>query len=276
MVKTAKHHYVPQCYLKNFTTAENADQIYGYKKDGNLIKTNILNIAAKNNFYTFTDKTTGQETNIVEEMFAQLEGAACPVINSIITKRSLDLSDEARGALAQFTAFLSTRNLSYDKQQRQMTADLFKQETIERAKHEEAFRKHFEDAGVTFENEKEFQELRNAVLDFDNHFKVEMKGGDGYFMKVAIELAMDLTYILYYKEWHLLISNGSGVFVTSDNPVTLWSVKGIPPQYNAGFMYASILLTLSPQVCLLMRNTALSKKVFGIRMWRWGKNMPPP
>ncbi|MFA6466752.1 MAG: DUF4238 domain-containing protein [Patescibacteria group bacterium] len=260
-IKTATHHYVPRCYLENFLCEKSNNQIYGYKKSGEIIKSNIKNIAAKNNLYTFTDKTTGKKTNIVEKMFGIIESAACPVIKNVIVNKDINLTDADRGAIAQFTAFLVTRNLYYDTQQKHMTAELIKQMSIERAKHKESFKHSFKDAGITFDSDKEFEDLRDAVLDFDNHFKVDISGGEGHFMKVATDIAMELTNILYFKEWHLLINDGSRVFITSDNPVTLWGLKSTPKQFRLGFAFASILLTLSPDVLLLMRDRLLSKTI---------------
>ena len=40
-IKTATHHYVPRCYLENFLCEKHNNQIYGYKKGGEIIKSNI-------------------------------------------------------------------------------------------------------------------------------------------------------------------------------------------------------------------------------------------
>lgn len=79
-LKTEKHHYVPRCYLKNFTFNKKKSLVYIYQRKKVIITTNIKNIAAKKNLYTFLDKTTGKKTNIAEEVFGILEAAACPVI----------------------------------------------------------------------------------------------------------------------------------------------------------------------------------------------------
>jgi Protein of unknown function (DUF4238) len=260
-IKTATHHYVPKCYLENFLCEKSDNKIYGYKKGGKIINPNISNVAAKNNFYTFIDKKTGKKSNEVEEMFGIIEAAACPVIKKIIANKNLDLTDEERGAVAQFTAFLVTRNLHYDAQQKRMTSELIKQMSIERAKNKESYKQSFKDAGITFNTDEEFEDLRASVLDFDNHFKIDISGSEGYFMKTSIDIAMGLTNVLYFKEWHLLINDGSRVFITSDNPVTLWGLESTPKQSRSGFAFASILLTLSPNITLLMRNDLLSKNI---------------
>ena len=75
---------------------------------------------------------------------------------------------------------------------------------------------------------------------------------------------MELTQILFNKHWHLLISNTSRVFITSDNPVAIQKVKGVPFQFNSGFMYGTVLLTLSPSLCLAIRYRPLIEKIIQI------------
>ena len=262
--KTEKHHYVPRCYLKNFTFDKKESLVYTYQRKKSIITTNIKNIAAKKNLYTFLDKTTGKKTKIVEEMFGMLEAAACPVIKKIVRTKELKLDEKEKGALAQFIAFLATRTLSFDAWQRNMSIGMQKQLMVETARNKDHLKVSFERAGIKFKNEKELEDMRQSILDFDKHFRVELKGGEGHFFKVAAELAMELTQILFNKHWHLLISNTSRVFITSDNPVAIQKVKGVPFQFNSGFMYGTVLLSLSPSLCLLIRYKPLKEKILQV------------
>lgn len=263
-LKTEKHHYVPRCYLKNFTFDKKKSLVYTYQRKKSIITTNIKNIASKKNLYTFLDKTTGQKTNIVEKMFGILEAAACPVIRKIVRTKELRLDEKEMGALAQFIAFLATRTPSFDAWQRNMTIEMQKQLQVEIARNKDYLKVNFERAGIKFKSEAELEDMRQSILDFDKHFKVELKGGEGYFFKIAAELAMELTQVLFNKNWRLLISNTSRVFVTSDNPVTIQKVKGVPFQFNSGFMYGTVLLTLSPSLCLLIRYKPLKNKIIQV------------
>lgn len=263
-VKTEKHHYVPRCYLRNFTFDQKESLVYAYQRKKPIIITNIKNIAAKKNLYIFLDKTTGRKTNIVEKMFGILETAACPVIKKIVRTKELKLDEKEKRALAQFIAFLAVRTLSFDAWQRNMTIELQKQLVAEMARNKDYFKTTLKRVGVKFKNEKELEDMRQSLLNFDKHFKVELKGGEGYFLKVAVELAMELTEILFNKSWHLLISNTSRVFITSDNPVAIQKVRGVPFQLNSGFMYGTVLLTLSPSLCLLIRYKPLKEEILWV------------
>lgn len=263
-LKAEQHHYVPQCYLKSFSFGEKESLVYMYQRKKPIIATNIRNIAAKKNLYTFLDKTTGKKTNIIEEMFGILEAAACPIIRKIVKMQKLDLDEKDKGVLAQFIAFLATRTISFDAWQKNMSIGMHKQLMVETARNKDHLKANFERVGVKFKSEKELEDMRQSILDFDKHFKVEFKGGEGHFFKVAAELAMELTQILFNKYWYLLMSNTPRVFITSDNPIVIQKVKGVPSQINSGFMYGTVLVTLSPILCLLIRSKPLKEKIIQI------------
>ena len=262
--KTERHHYVPRCYLKNFSFDKKESLVYAYQRKKPIITVNIKNIAAKKNLYTFLDKTIGKKTNIVEKMFGILEAAACPVIGKIVKTQKLNLDEKDKGAVSQFIAFLATRTISFDAWQKNMSIGMQKQLMVERARNKDHLKASFERAGIKFKNEKELEDMRQSILDFDKHFKVEFKGGEGYFFKIAAELAMELTQILFNKHWHLLISNTSRNFITSDNPVAIQKVEGVPFQFNSGFMYGTVLLALSPSLCLIIRYKPLKNEIMQI------------
>ena len=197
-------------------------------------------------------------------MFGILETAACPVIIKIVKTRELNLGEKEKGILAQFIAFLATRTISFDAWQKNMRIGMQKQLIVETARNKDLLKASFKRAGIKFKSEKELEDMRQSILDFDKHFKVEFKGGEGYFFKIAAELAMELTQILFNKHWHLLISKTSRVFITSDNPVAIQKVKGVPFQFNSGFMYGTVLLTLSPLLCLLIRFEPLKEEIIQI------------
>ena len=157
--KTEKHHYVSRCYLKNFTFDKKRSLVHAYQRKKSVITTNIKNIAAKKNLYTFLDKTTGKKTNIVEEMFGILEAAACPVIRKIVRTQELNLDEKEKGALAQFIAFLATRTISFDAWQKNMSIGMQKQLMVETARNKDHLKASFKRAGIEFKNEKELEDM---------------------------------------------------------------------------------------------------------------------
>jgi hypothetical protein len=260
-----RHHYIPRCYLKNFTFDSNKKFLYAYQYKGKIIKTSISDIAVKKNLYTFLDKRTKQKTTIIEKMFAEIENAVCPVLRKIIKEQDIKLNDNEKAFLSQFVALLATRTPAFDLWQRNLEIEVMKKICQEIAKNPNALKQNFENAGIKIKDNKDFEEMRKSILEFDKHFKVEIEGGKSYFFQRAIELACNhLAPIIFYKKWHLLINHTSRAFITSDNPVTFQRSKGVPWPFNSGFAGGVIILTLSPNICLLLRNISLKEQIISV------------
>lgn len=75
---------------------------------------------------------------------------------------------------------------------------------------------------------------------------------DAGLIEAALELAEDTEGIIAGRQWHLLESTTSRVFVTSDNPVVLTRPEAEPPWSSIGLRLGSVLLPLSPTRCVLI------------------------
>lgn len=265
MAKSSKHHYVPQFYLKKFGI-KGTDHVFAYGRGAEAIRTSIKNIAAENNLYTFVDKDSGQTTNKVEEMFADFEGKVSPVFSKIIESKSIGLNPEEKSLISEFIAVLSTRNPAFENRQRQMEAGLLKEILKKEASDPSLFRKSLERTGIKVASEKEFEALRQSVLEIDESFEASMTGGRVHYLQTAMELSNELADILYSaKNWHFLIADGNRHFITSDDPVVLQSPQNVPKIYSGGFMYGTVILPLSPLYCLLLRNEPLGRNTIRLR-----------
>ena len=80
---------------------------------------------------------------------------------------------------------------------------------------------------------------------------------------MTLALGEMITPIIRHKEWHLLDSKTSRVFITSDNPVVLLPPENYDPRLGLGVMNALIALPLSPRRCLFLTN---GKGTSGVRM----------
>ena len=259
-----KHHFVPQFYLKNFAIANSEDKIHLYRRKGDIVIAGISDVAAENNLYTFKLRGTDQKTDIVEKMFGEVETLAAPIIRKVIEEQNLNLDQEESMGLSQFIALLATRGTPFESQQKIMESEMIKQMSIELAKHKDAFHKRFAKHAAEIDATVDIESLRQSVLNFDEHFKVELTGGRAERLENAVGIAEDLSKTLLDKSWHLLVANSDWVFVTSDNPVTIQASRSAPRMYNSGFLHGTILLPLTPKLCLLMRNESLSRKIIKV------------
>lgn len=258
-------HWVPQCYLKNFGIFSSNEKIYVYERGKNPFPAGIHNVATENDRYTFIHKKTGNKVRDIERMFSLLEGAAAPILQKIAKQKVLENLDNSEYCtLIQFIAFLATRGPTFENILRNNYKEAFKLTMEMRAKYPSSLRKEFSKAGVIFKNDEEFEEARKSLLNLDK-LNLQITGGKGYFFKHAAETAQDITDIfLKEKGLFLLVSRDSRVFITSDNPVILQVPPDIPSQLAGGYKYGTILVTISPQVCLIFRSRPLKRQVIEI------------
>lgn len=258
-------HWVPQCYLRNFEISNGSEKVYVYERGKNPFPSGIHNVAAENDRYTFVHKETGEKNRDIEKMFSQLEGDTAPILQKIARERTLDnLNGSEYGTLIQFIAFLATRGPTFENMLRNHYKEAYKLTMEVRAENPDALRKDFSKAGIVFKSDEEFEEARRSLLNLDK-LNFQITGGKGYFFKKATKTTQDIVNIFQReKGLFLLVSRDSRVFVTSDNPVILQVPPDIPWWLAGGYKYGTIIVPISPQVCLFFRSRPLKKQIIEI------------
>lgn len=265
----AVHHYVPQAYLKRFATDSNTDQIIAYELGKDPYRTNIHNIAGQRDFYTFTNHETGERDSSLESALADVDDAGVNLMRELddLLDGFVDLPDEKKGNLLSYIAFQHTRNL----QERKVWAISYGQSTKmmmqASAYHEESFHK---DAQKKFGQDYDFdkvEEARKAFISGDA--KINFDPMDQYFMGVALDISKTLYQILFTQKKMVLVSKtvDSGVFITSDNPVTHYLTEEQhatrPPFFQGvGYIDAVFQIPISPNRCLLLINNGMVMETF--------------
>src|SRR5436853_7264333 len=90
----ALHHYVPQFYLKNFSISSKPDFVWVYRRDNQEPKDiHVSRIAAVKGFYRATSAETGEKTERIEGMFAEIEGEVAPIIKTLVSGNDIWLSN---------------------------------------------------------------------------------------------------------------------------------------------------------------------------------------
>ena len=104
-------HYVPKCYLKNFTNGDNFISTFIYSKNKFIAKASLDSVVSKDYFY-------GDDL-FIENMFSKYEGHWATTFQKIITEKdvSTDESVEMINDILSFIAFQHSRTLKvYDSQ----------------------------------------------------------------------------------------------------------------------------------------------------------------
>ncbi|AET95219.1 hypothetical protein BSFA1_79510 (plasmid) [Burkholderia sp. SFA1] len=216
-----KHHYVPQCYLKRFTsTGSKGAQLYVIDaKRQRAFTTTPANIAAERDFNRIDIE--GEDPNLVESSYAEFEARLAPALVRIDRRGAL--TDEADLSLVlELIAILAVRNPSRREHKRK-----FQQETHRRmmellVETPERWEAHTQKAieagaveapGLSYDQARDFVERGEFTLEVDTtrHVQEELK-------------SLTTVYELLYRRSWVIVKAGasSGGFVTSDQPTTLY------------------------------------------------------
>jgi hypothetical protein len=233
-------HYVPQFYLRNFSPTGAKGRIWCYERNQRPCLKGIKYVACEEDFYQFTD-ATGQKDNTIEKFYDKAtENPAAPVIKKIIAMDHIFLSDDERETVAHFIGHLITRNPLY----RPINVD-----HLEYLKDEESFLARVETVELTVEEAKQ---RRAEILSNPETFLEEVnRDKEQLTVSGPIPLAIDYTVEILQRQWLLIESDCSRIFITSDNPVSIVPRKS--GSKKSGFINHTLYLPLSPSKCLLLK-----------------------
>lgn len=257
---TKRHHWVPQFYFKYFAASKGGKQFYMYQAGSDPLLVGVADVAVSEEFYTFEENDGNTKTRIFEGIFSEHEDLVANVLNNVIETGRLPDTKEARSHIAAFVSMLRVRGPSFMDWLKNMDIEHIKLFNQTLAEHPDSLREKLEESGTVFSSEEEFEEMRNFMLDPEN-YEIKMEKGEAYYFKQAMELSKELyTVLMVEKSWHLLVAPDKRHFITSDNPVFIQEPHGCPPDIAGGFLNGTVLLTISPKLCLAFRRIPLKNQ----------------
>lgn len=246
----AKHHFIPKCYLRYFSIPNKEGYICVYQAGKKPFVTQVGNIAAEKDFYTFTDPRTGEKNDILEKAFSKLEGLVAPILEDVILANEFKLEDEQRVHLSEFLALLHLRGRKYRETAKRFYEEFVKEQMANIAANRECLAQNAKEAGLELDDE-ELEAIREMAE--QKRYLVDFKDED-YFILQIVELYPDLAELVFCKRWIVLETCCERPFITSDNPVALMRTPDIPKYWGVGFLTGIIKFPLSPRRCLLIDN----------------------
>jgi hypothetical protein len=245
-------HYLPQFYLKEFTDPETPEgqepylwiYEYEFKK---WKKRAPKNVASKPDFYTLIEKG-GKRRDEIEEALAIVEGKTASIYREKIRKRG-SLTEEEKGFIASFVAFMITRVPSFHKTINSWVADVVK-----------TMMSMYQDRPQAFERlKKQFEKEKGEKLPADLDAKsldpsrYKIKTSKGLILRTMIGPLLDVSIILYNMSWTFLHTSDEAAFITSDCPFSMWNPKAQAPWFGHGLAHKDIEVSLpfSKKICLL-------------------------
>jgi hypothetical protein len=246
----AKHHVVPQFYLKNFSIAGSRAGVYTYARNGRVEQRNTRTIAYITNFYDFTDKD-GNVNKDLEPTFSTVESDAKPILDKIITAESTQLSDEEQAKLSYFIATLYTRGKAYRHKTSNVRNAGIKAMMILEAQDKESFHATAKKLFGVRTTEEQIERVRLGAL------KGAFKGSEYHpddLLRQSLISAHDIYLYVREKRYYLLKAPSKHFFITSDNPVTVHhsSKTSMEISGGGGIANSTMALPLSPTYCLMM------------------------
>jgi hypothetical protein len=214
-----RHHYVPRCYLKGFSTLRKANkqtiQVFD-KKNGKAYPAAIENVAVERDFNTV--HVEGLDPDALEKAAADFESELAPALGRIIESRSLEDPNDT-GLLLNFIAWLATRNPRLRENVRDFHERIARQvmnlalATPQRWSNQKKKLNLSEDQeAVTYEEMKAFVERKDYTVSVPTETHIQLEAGT--FEKVL--------QTMFERKWVLLKApKTSGGFITSDHPVCL-------------------------------------------------------
>ena len=246
------HHFVPQFYLENFAVSPTKPALWVYRRTSKPQKLPIDSIAAMQRFYEVTIAATGEKSEILEHIFAQLEGQMKPLIDRLLAANSsVSFTAEELSLFSYFMALLYVRGRSFRAKVNNLRCELLKRHLKNEAKDPDTFQALAARAGYDLDHET-LEDMRHSLSQFDDHFTLTIKRGeDTEFLQIMFDIAKRISSSIFYKTWNLYESTDK-IFVTSDNPVTVMQPVNTPPSEIDRFITGIVALPLSPLRCLLL------------------------
>ena len=252
----ANHHYIPRFLLKKFSIS-GTGQIYQYTYFKEPYRASILKEAAcAPNLYSFKDKETKKQSDFIEtQLFAlTLEKYASRIINKIIKKDDIDLTNLERSILTSFIAFQYTRTPMFFSHIKHVLEylNLEKNVSIEEAIKEDFFEKAF------FKNYYNINPI--DYFKFIQKNKMSLAGTEDLTIKLAISIGNHLSSLFYKYDLRMLGARSPAFLYLSDSPVNIYDISN---QRSVGpFLWylnqdSLIYLPITPNQCLYFIKTTI-------------------
>lgn len=239
-----RHHYLPQFYLKGFSTDKSKLYVFDKKTDDEKNKFRYQTtekIAYENNLYTYKTKDRKKET--LEDFFCQIEGMAKTVITKLENRE--DIEPIERGHLALFVAFLWLRTPTSKAETlgaQQELAEKSMRMMYHFPQQKDMMKQFFEKRGKHF-TDKELDDLIDFATNPERS-KFVVKFPPGYWIKQMLKLANDIYVYLAHCEWEIRHAVKKYAYITSDHPVLLIPSEKPHPFYGVGLLTPGVKKTV--------------------------------
>jgi len=253
--RSVKHHYVPQCYLRQFATKKGkAFQVSVFdREEKRSFKNNVRDVACQNHFNRI--HLDGMDPNELESAMSEFETGLAEALVRINEVRTLE-NDDDKSYLLSLIGLTALRNPDMRKNIRGIADGLGRMHIAARLQNQATY-----DASVTQakaegalpeDYDVTFAEMKAAFEEGD--FKIELD--NNALISVEFQLLDHIIPLLHKRGWHLMRAPvGSGGFITSDRPFYLmWEEPAMrrgPLAPGLAMMGTDIYFPISPTLAVV-------------------------
>lgn len=253
--RPVKHHYVPQCYLRQFATKRGKTfQVSVFdREERRSFKNNVKDVACQNYFNRI--HLGGMDSNALESAMSEFETGLAEALVRINDLRTLE-NDDDKSYLLTLIGLTALRNPDMRKNIRGIADGLGRMNVAARLKSQATYDASVAEAkaegSLPEDYDVTFEEMKAAFG--DGNFKIELD--KNALVSLEFQLLDHTIPLLHKRGWHLLRApEGSGGFITSDRPFCLiWedpAMREGPHAPGLAMMGTDIYFPISPNLAVV-------------------------
>jgi hypothetical protein len=242
------HHYVPQCYLNNFTTGEKILAVD--LQNGKHFRTNPKNVAQERDFNRI--EADGFAPDQLETQYGKFESEVAPILKAL--RAGEKCSKAEFDHVLNLITLLANRNPRHRKTfsdfQDEVAQQVLRLATATPERWAGQVKK-ARQAGALPENIKDVP--YEAIRDLVTNRKLKLAATTSQHAALELGVFDDLLEVIAQRAWRWLHADASsGGFITSDHPVCLFS--NVPPKglqaLGYGMTGTTVYFPVSPSLAL--------------------------
>ncbi len=258
MNQPIRHHYLPKfAYLRFFQSIEKPKFVWMYQRDKEPIQVNIDHVAKEKNLYSI--QVDGGLNTDLETAFAEMEGIAGKIIEKLNKAEGpIEITTQEKTELSYFLAMQMTRTPAYRHTLKNQYAEMAKLHMQMLASNKEALAHALREIKKTHLEHKDLsvEEMQEFILN-ESGYTVEV-GNENYFLRQMLQLGDHIYPTIMMKDIYILRSSNVEL-ITCDYPLNLVPRPSIPAFYQGGFLLSDILIPISSNTALFLRNPDVRK-----------------
>lgn len=255
----AKHHFIPQTYLRGFSTDDDEKRVYFHDvrtKDDNVNKRLIEDVCSQNNLYELLMDNNEYKDDL-EHIFATVaEPKFREARDKLLAKQSLSFEDKS-----EFSAYIALQIMrtpanreiysSASKEMMDWESKKFLQKLIDDdTERERVFKEVKSATGSNFNNTPSKNDIQ-GVLD-GTKFKTELIVPKENWISDTMKIMQELFRAFEKMHWRIYFAPMGTGFITTDNPVSVVLRENNGWMVGYGYLApnATRLFPLSKKACL--------------------------